>query len=38
MKLFDKVFDWLETRPLYQIVVGVVLTFAILVAIRECAR
>jgi hypothetical protein len=36
MKLFDRVFDWLEARPLYQIFVGVVLTFAMLVAISEC--
>lgn len=36
MKWFDRAFDWLETRPLYQIFVGVVLTFAILVAISEC--
>jgi hypothetical protein len=37
MKLFDRVFDWLEARPLYQIFAGVVLAFFLLVAITECA-
>lgn len=37
MKWFDRTFDWLEARPLYQIVVGVLLTFVILVAINECS-
>ncbi len=36
MKLFDRVMDWLETRPLYQIYAGVLLTFAVLIAISEC--
>jgi hypothetical protein len=36
MKYFDRVFDWLETRPLYQIVVGVVLAFVILMLLVGC--
>jgi hypothetical protein len=36
MKLFDRAMDWLETQPLYRILAGVLLTFAILVAITEC--
>ena len=35
MKLFDRVMDWLEARPLYQIVVGVLLAFAFLVLMTE---
>lgn len=38
MKWLDRTFDWLETRPLSQICVGVALAFAILVAISECTR
>lgn len=37
MNWFDRAFDWLEKRPLYQICVGVLLAFAILIAISECA-
>jgi hypothetical protein len=36
MKLFDRVFDWLESRPLYQIFVGVVLAFFLLVLLTGC--
>ena len=35
MKLFDRVMDWLEARPLYQLVVGVVLVFGILLLWSE---
>lgn len=35
MKLFDRVMDWLEARPLYQIFAGVLLTFAFLVVMTE---
>lgn len=35
MKLFDRVMDWLEVRPLWQIVVGVLLAFAFLVVMTE---
>lgn len=36
MKWFDKTFDWLEARPLWQIFAGVVLAFFMLVTISEC--
>lgn len=36
MKYFDKAFDWLEARPLWQIFAGVALAFFMLVAISEC--
>lgn len=36
MKWFDKAFDWLEVRPLWQISAGVLLAFVFLVAISEC--
>lgn len=36
MKLIDRVMDWLEVRPLWQICVGVLLAFVFLVAISEC--
>jgi hypothetical protein len=36
MKLFDRAMDWIETRPLWQICVWVLLAFAMLVAVSEC--
>ncbi len=36
MKYFDRFFDWLETRPMYQIFIGVLLALFILAAISEC--
>lgn len=35
MKLFDRAMDWLERRPLSQICLGVLLAFALLVAVTE---
>lgn len=35
MKVFDRVMDWLEQRPLYQIVLGLMLAFAFLVVMTE---
>lgn len=35
MKWFDRAFDWLEQRPLSQIVVGVLLVFLILLLWNE---
>lgn len=35
MKTFDRVMDWLEARPLWQIGVGVLLAFVFLVVMTE---
>jgi hypothetical protein len=35
MKLFDRIMDWLERRPLWQIFLGVLLAFVFLIAMSE---
>jgi hypothetical protein len=35
MKTFDRLMDWLEARPLWQICIGVILALVFLIAMSE---